>query len=250
MKIPSPDTIKPAAAAFVDLLKRQNADQWKALPTLVEEDKPVIAQLLTVTGFEVGEIRHGWLKGHYRDQGGESTGEKYGLNSHWPVHLTHPSQGNYEHATHWLDRAVGETLKLLGTNDEKVVIGYLVEAITMKRPLEHILFEYPEPRVGEYMFHWITPDSAPARDHDKLPKCNPCYPREVGRHGFCQMPLVRIQVSETHYALTCKGDGGCNFRTLIPLAVSTYGDLRRYMHDGTVPVHTAETVTAAATTPV
>ena len=52
--------------------------------------------------------------------------------------------------------------------------------------------------------------------------------RHIGDHELCGWPIALFTVSETHYALLCRG---CYMRVVIPRTVVNWGDLYAHFLD-------------------
>lgn len=209
------------ATRFVDLaLKYKRGDDVKMLPA---DEIQVLFETVSAAGFNPKKVMLGKLVGNYLDQDGSPTGETYPINSLCPFKVINQKGEEHYFATGWLDCALRRVVydSMRQAVDREKLIGAMTEEIKRSVPLTPIqltpegdmLREYPPNTVLFGLEYFVDH----TRDDRKLSCC-------VGVHEYCNSWMDRMQATETHDAIVCRG---CHLRVLFPKEVETYGDLRK-----------------------
>ena len=210
------------AARFVDLVSRRgrwNLTEAQGVPSV--EELQVLFDTISAAGFESKGVAPGKLRGNYREQDGNSTGETYPINGFSPFKVVDQNGVNNIFATGWLDCAFR---LVLGKIAER---GKLIEAIAVEIersiPLAPIrltsngdLLCESSQRPSEFGLEYFVNHR---QDDHELSYC-------VGVHKYCDSWMDRKRTSDTHDVIVCRG---CFLRVSFPKEVKTYGDLRQVL---------------------
>lgn len=216
---------KDIAIPFINLTRDYN---WQNVKTLPAGEVQILFSIVSAAGFEPKEVVPGKLLGHYREQGGGSTGETFPINTLCPYKVVDQDGDDDLLATGWLDSALKLVITTpISTWAEQDTIEAVRREIERSIPLAPIQltsegdFLQEIPRLREY------PHSGGyfvdhTRDGHELSHTS----SGVGVHLHCRGWMHRTRVTETHDALVC---GSCHLRVRFPKEIKIYGELRQFL---------------------
>ena len=221
-----PNETVPVAEQFVDLALRYR--QWDLVKELPAEEMQVLEAIVTAAGFDPKAVVSGKLKGHYRDQDGDSTGT-FPINGLCPFKVVGPKGGDYYFATGWLDCALrrvvyGEIRKNESREQLIEIIAAEIERSVPLLPIQltpegDMLCECSPLKVEFSGLDYFV-------EHKRDDKNLPGSYSPSGVHMHCSGYMERHEATATHDAIVCRK---CHLRVLLPKEVKTYGELRQVL---------------------
>jgi hypothetical protein len=220
------EALNDIAVRFVTTVRMFQKERELKPELFSEEDRELLLAVAKAAGFECFGIVPKKIVGHYREQGGERTGETYPINATCPFtilsrdddfRIREESRVNdHVGATSWLDRTVAFVHQNRECKENSALAADVAEIIMDSIPLEPIVLDGFGNRLREY-----PPEAGMkhTRDQDKISST-------IGVHVLCNGWVDMKPSSKDWHAIVCRC---CHLRIQIPAHLKTYGDLRKYL---------------------
>ena len=205
------------ATAFVDLVMRYL--EWRNVKELSIQEYEVLAELLREAGFTLRRVRPGKLRGDYRAQDGDTTGETYPINDHCNFKVVGKDGHDDSDATAWLDAAIERVGRGAGACREthSEIIEAIMKVVEDNIPLVPITLNIGGDTLCEMPSLGGFGGNPHKRDYHKFDSI-------TGVHKYCGGVIERRGATKIRDALVCRG---CCMRILFPKRIETLGELRR-----------------------